>query len=148
MSKKDSPRGTMAALTSLIESTRSLARATTVFGDPVTSGSTTVVPVARISVLSAMGGGTGKLPLLGGDGAAGMGLVRARPSGFLVISPEGAVFRAIHQPATKLVLPLAAITAVAAARIVSVSVREARRRKRIEAARAEATRGEAECHHG
>ena len=135
MAKKDGSRGTTSALTTLIESTRSLARATTVFGDPVTSGSTTVVPVARISVLSTMGSGAGKLPLLGGDGAGGIGLVRARPSGFLVVSPEGATFQAIRQPITKLVLPLAAITALTAARVVTVSVKEARRRKRVEAAR-------------
>ncbi|MEU3305809.1 GerW family sporulation protein [Nocardiopsis sp. NPDC055551] len=132
MAKQDRPRGAIAAITSLIDSTRSLARTSTVFGDPVTSGATTVVPVARISVLNTIGGGTGKMPMSGGDGAGGMGLMRARPAGFLVVSPEGAAFRAIHQPAARLVLPLAAITAVAAARIVSVSVKEARRRKRLE----------------
>lgn len=132
MAKQDGRRGTMAAITSLIDGTRSLARAATVFGDPVASGATTVVPVARISVLSSVCGGTGRVPLAGGDGAGGMGLVRARPTGFLVVSSEGADFRAIRQPATRLVLPLAAITAVAAARIVSVSVKEARRRKRLE----------------
>ena len=137
MAKQDVRRGAIAAITSLIDSTRSLARAATVFGDPVTSGTTTVVPVARISVLSTIGGGTGKIPLSGGDGAAGMGLVRARPAGFLVVSPEGAAFRAIRQPAARLVLPLAAITAVAATRIVSVSVKEARRRKRLELERAQ-----------
>lgn len=135
MSKKDNSRDTMSTLNSLIDSTRSLARATTVFGDPVTSGSTTVVPVARISALSTTGAGTGKLPLWGGDGAGGMGLVRARPSGFLVVSPEGVTFQGIRQPITKLVLPLAVITALAATRIVTISVKEARRRKRIEAAR-------------
>ncbi|WP_017606454.1 GerW family sporulation protein [Nocardiopsis alkaliphila] len=142
MSKQDKRHGTMTTLNSLIESTRSMARATTVFGDPVTSGSTTVVPVARISALSTTGAGTGKLPLWGGDGAGGIGLVRARPSGFLVLSPEGADFKAIRQPVARLVLPLAMITAVAATRIVSVSMREARRRKRIQAAH-----GEKECHH-
>ena len=132
MAKQDGRRGAIAAITSLIDGTRSLARTSTVFGDPVTSGATTVVPVARISVLNTIGGGTGRMPLSGGDGAGGTGLVRARPAGFLVVSPEGADFRAIRQPAARLVLPLAAITAVAAVRIVSVSVKEYRRRKRLE----------------
>ncbi|WP_067602311.1 GerW family sporulation protein [Nocardiopsis listeri] len=132
MAKQDGRRGAIAAITSLIDSTRSLARTSTVFGDPVTSGATTVVPVARISALNTIGGGTGRVPLSGGDGAGGMGLVRARPAGFLVVSPEGADFQAIRQPAARLVLPLAAITAVAAVRIVSVSVKESRRRKRLE----------------
>ncbi|MFD7366778.1 GerW family sporulation protein [Nocardiopsis alba] len=137
MSKQDRPRGTMAALDRLIESTRALGRATTVFGDPVTSGATTVVPVARISALTLMGGGTGRFVVSNGDGAGGTGLVRARPSGFLVVSPEGAAYRSIRQPVTRLVLPLAAISALTAARIVGVSLREARRRKALESARRE-----------
>ncbi|MBR8743576.1 GerW family sporulation protein [Nocardiopsis sp. MG754419] len=138
MATQDRRRGSIAALTSLIESTRSLARASTVFGDPVTSGATTVVPVARITSINTIGGGTGRFPLSGGDGGGGVGLVRARPSGFLVVTPDAVSFRAIRQPATKLVLPLAAVTALAAARIVTVSVRESRRRRRVEAARAAA----------
>ncbi|GAB3722737.1 GerW family sporulation protein [Nocardiopsis nanhaiensis] len=123
--------GTMAALTSLLDNARSVASSTTAFGDPVTSGSTTVVPVARVSILSTMGGGTGNVPFYGGDGAGGIGYTRVRPSGFLVVNPDGASFRLIRQPASMLVVPLAAITAVAVTRIVSVSVKEARRRKRI-----------------
>lgn len=127
MPRNKARSGTMAALTSLLDN----ARSTTAFGDPVTSGSTTVVPVARVSILSTMGGGTGNVPFYGGDGAGGIGYTRVRPSGFLVVHPDGASFRPIRQPASMLVVPLAAITAVAVTRIVSVSVKEARRRKRI-----------------
>ncbi|PWV45500.1 hypothetical protein BDW27_11761 [Nocardiopsis sp. L17-MgMaSL7] len=126
-------RGAMATLTSLLDNTRAVAGSATAFGAPVTSGATTVVPVARVSSLSTMGGGTGNLPFFGGDGAGGVGFTRVRPSGFLVVGPEGAGFRPIRQPATALAIPLAVITAVAVTRIVSVSVREARRRRMVAA---------------
>ncbi|MFE9243065.1 GerW family sporulation protein [Nocardiopsis sp. NPDC006938] len=127
-------RGTMAALTSLLDNTRAVAGSATAFGTPVTSGGTTVVPVARVSTLSTMGGGTGRLPFLGGgDGAGGAGYTRVRPSGFLVVSPDSAHYRPIRQPAAALAIPLALITAAAVTRIVSVSVKEARRRKMVAA---------------
>ena len=135
MPRNSTRRGAMAALTSLLDNTRSVASSTTAFGVPVASGRTTVVPVARVSVLSTMGGGTGNIPFYGGDGAGGIGYTRVRPTGFLVVNPEGAAFRPIRQPASMLAIPLAAITAVAVTRIVSISVKEARRRKRIEAAK-------------
>ncbi|WP_017590599.1 GerW family sporulation protein [Nocardiopsis ganjiahuensis] len=137
MPRNKAQRGAMAALTSLLDNTRSLAGSTTAFGAPVTSGSTTVVPVARVTSLSVMGGGTGNIPFFGGDGAGGTGFTRVRPSGFLVVSPDSASFRPIRQPAAALAIPLAVITAVAVTRIVSVSVKEARRRKRIAAAQAQ-----------
>lgn len=137
MPRNKAQRGTMAALTSLLDNTRSAASSTTAFGSPVTSGNTTVVPVARVSTLSTMGGGTGNIPFFGGDGAGGFGYTRVRPSGFLVVSPDCATFRPIRQPAAALAIPLAVITAVAVTRIVTVSVKEARRRKRIAAERAQ-----------
>ncbi|MFE1167547.1 hypothetical protein [Nocardiopsis sp. NPDC058789] len=136
MPRKRNQRGTMAALTSLLDNTRAVAGSATAFGSPVSSGATTVVPVARVSTLSTMGGGTGNLPFFGGDGAGGIGLTRVRPSGYLVVGPDGANYRPIRQPATALALPLAVITAVAVTRIVSVSVREARRRRTVDALQA------------
>jgi uncharacterized spore protein YtfJ len=133
MPRNKARRGTMTALTSLLDNTRSAAGASTAFGPPVTSGGTTVVPVARVTSLSTMGGGTGKVTFFGGDGAGGIGFTRVRPSGFLVMGPEHTAFRPIRQPAAALAIPLAVITAVAVTRIVSVSVKEARRRKRIAA---------------
>ncbi|GAA1456332.1 spore germination protein GerW family protein [Nocardiopsis exhalans] len=131
MPSNKAPRGAMAALTSLLDNTRALSTSSTAFGSPVTSGSTTVVPVARVSTLSTMGGGTGNIPFFGGDGAGGLGYTRVRPSGFLVVSPDCATYRPIRQPAAALAIPLALITAVAVTRIVTVSVKEARRRKQL-----------------
>lgn len=119
------------ALVRLIENTGAAASSAAAFGAPVTSGATTVVPVARVSVLTTMGGGSSTLPI--GDGAGGAGLTRIRPAGYLVLDGTGASFRPIRQPASALALPLALIAAVAATRIVGVSVREARRRRRIAA---------------
>lgn len=133
MPRNKAQHGTMAALTSLLDNTRALSSSTTAFGSPVTSGATTVVPVARVSTLSTMGGGTGNIPFFGGDGAGGIGLTRVRPTGFLVVSPDSATFRPIRQPAAALAIPLALITAAAVTRIVTVSVKEARRRKQIAA---------------
>ena len=121
------------ALTGLIERTGRSARAETVFGAPVSTGSTTVVPVARVASLTLMGGGSGRFLATGGDGASGIGAMRARPAGFLVLDGSGARYEGVRQPVTALVLPLAVIGAVAAARIVGVSLREARRRRRVTA---------------
>ncbi|MBE3000927.1 hypothetical protein IDM40_19845 [Nocardiopsis sp. HNM0947] len=135
MSDQTSP--TLSVLGRLVDGVRETARASTVFGEPVSSGGTTVIPVARVGFFGSMGGGVSRAMMLGGDGAGGVGVTRARPSGFIVLNGEGAEFRAIRQPATRLALPLAAITAVAVTRIVAVSVREARRRKKLEVQRAE-----------
>lgn len=123
----------VAALTGLIERTGGSARAETVFGAPVSHGGTTVVPVARVASLTLMGGGSGRFLTTGGDGAGGVGAVRARPAGFLVLDGSGARYEGIRQPVTALVLPLAVIGAVVATRVVGVSLREARRRRRIAA---------------
>ncbi|RKS06270.1 hypothetical protein DFP74_1897 [Nocardiopsis sp. Huas11] len=127
----------LAALTRLIERTGASASVTSAFGTPVRSGETTVIPVARVSLLNSMGGGSSRVPL--GDGAGGLGLTRVRPSGYIVLDGTGASFRPIRQPAALLAIPLAAIAAVAVTRIVGVSVREARRRRKFAARQAAAT---------
>ncbi|MEV2278399.1 hypothetical protein AB0I72_22705 [Nocardiopsis sp. NPDC049922] len=118
----------------MVERTGGAARAATVFGEPVASGATTVVPVARVSALSTMGGGSSRIP--GADGAGGAGLARVRPAGFIVLDGAGADYRPIRQPVAMLVVPLAVIAAVTATRIVGVSLREARRRRRRAGVRA------------
>lgn len=123
----------VAALSELVERTGGSARAGTVFGTPVSDGATTVVPVARVAALTLMGGGSGRFLATDGDGAGGVGALRARPAGFLVLDGSGARFESIRQPVTALVLPLAVIGAVVATRIVGVSLREVRRRRRIAA---------------
>jgi uncharacterized spore protein YtfJ len=119
----------LTALTRLIERTGASATSASAFGTPVRSGATTVVPVARVSLMALMGGGSSRVPTA--DGAGGLGLARVRPSGYVVLDDSGASFRPIRQPAALLAIPLAAITAVAVTRIVGVSVREARRRRKL-----------------
>ncbi|NYJ35570.1 GerW family sporulation protein [Nocardiopsis aegyptia] len=127
----------LAALTRLIETAGASAGSTAAFGPPVRSGETTVIPVARVSLLTSMGGGSSRVPL--GDGAGGLGLSRVRPSGYIVLDGSGTSFRPIRQPAAMLAIPLAAIAAVTVTRIVGVSVREARRRRKVAARQATAT---------
>ncbi|WP_160050341.1 GerW family sporulation protein [Nocardiopsis sp. FR4] len=133
----------LSVLARLIENTGASARAASVFGDPVAHDGTTIVPVARVSALTVMGGATGRMALrAGGDGAGGTGLVRIRPAGFVVLDGAGARFRPIRQPATVLAVPLAVIAAATATRIVGVSLREARRRRRLVAGRRDAHESE------
>ncbi len=70
----------------------------TVYGDPITAGNVTVVPVARVVVLGGGGGGggSGRLPgsddaaaKLGSSGAGGAGLGYAQPIGFIEITDGG-----------------------------------------------------------
>jgi len=123
----------LSVLSELVRNTGSAARAATVFGEPVSSGGATVVPVARITSLTSIGGGSSRLLAAGGDGAGGGGLVRARPAGFIVLDESGARFEGIRQPVAALVIPLAVIAGLTAARIVGVSLREARRRRNTRA---------------
>ncbi|PDP85801.1 hypothetical protein CQJ94_18785 [Glycomyces fuscus] len=123
----------LSALARLIENTGASARSSSVFGDPVVAEGSTVVPVARVTALTMMGGGSSRLFTAGGDGAGGTGFVRVRPAGFLLIDREGARYRPIRQPASLMVIPLAVVTAAAATRIVGVSLREARRRRALTA---------------
>ena len=121
----------LSVLSELVQNTGTAARSATVFGDPVSSGGSTVVPVARVTSLTSMGGGSSRLLAAGGDGAGGGGFVRARPAGFIVLDDAGVRFQGIRQPVTMLVLPLAVIAGLTAARIVGVSLREARRRRHL-----------------
>lgn len=57
-----------------------------VFGDPVTAGDRTVIPVARVR----FGFGAGGRNLAGGGGGGG---VRADPAGMIEISPAGTTFK-------------------------------------------------------
>ncbi|MEU5857621.1 GerW family sporulation protein [Nocardiopsis dassonvillei] len=125
----------LSALARLIENTGASARSSSAFGAAVVAEGSTVVPVARVTALTIMGGGSSRLFAAGGDGAGGSGFVRVRPAGFLLIDREGARYRPIRQPASLLVIPLAVVTAAAATRIVGVSLREARRRRALTAMR-------------
>jgi uncharacterized spore protein YtfJ len=60
-----------------------------VFGDPVTAGDRTVIPVARVRFGFGAGGGTRSHDEGGGGGGGG---VRADPAGMIEISPAGTTF--------------------------------------------------------
>jgi uncharacterized spore protein YtfJ len=92
--------GTMAIVDGLARRLGSDARADTVFGDAVTHGDVTVIPVAQVNW--AIGGGSGS----GGDdtpegddfgeGRGGAAAVSARPLGYIEIRPWGTQFHATH----------------------------------------------------
>jgi uncharacterized spore protein YtfJ len=73
------------------------ARVNTVFGEPVTQGELTVVPVARARW--GMGGGRGLRPVgeegHGREGVGGGGGMRVDPVGIVVIRDDDAEFRPI-----------------------------------------------------
>jgi len=69
-----------------------VARATTVFGEPVERGGITVIPVAKARW--GFGGGEGHRK--DEDGAGGGGGVQVTPVGFIEITDHGANFRPIR----------------------------------------------------
>ena len=96
------------------------------FGDAVTNGGRTVIPVA--SLRTAGGGGFGSGPDSSpGQGGGGGGAIDARPVGFIEIGPEGTRFERIDDGR-------AALRAVAAGSIALLLVGRVltRRRRRIE----------------
>lgn len=66
-----------------------------VYGEPLTQGEVTVVPVAEIRYGFGFGGGGGEAEEGEGGGAGGGGSVAARPLGFLELRPGGARFEPI-----------------------------------------------------
>lgn len=68
----------------------------TVFGNPVQEGDLTVIPVARVSYRFGFGGGSGTGPRIGddgpppgGDGGGGLGMLNARPVGYIETGSNG-----------------------------------------------------------
>lgn len=71
-----------------------VANAGAVFGQPITQGSTTIVPCSEVAAGIGLGSGTGYGPdnqgrQTGGGGAGGGGGARGRPVAAIVITPEG-----------------------------------------------------------
>ncbi len=64
-----------------------------VYGDPVTVGERTVIPVARVRY--GFGGGAGRKSGAGDEGGGGGGGVVAAPVGVVEITPQGTRFIAI-----------------------------------------------------
>ncbi|MEU2509217.1 spore germination protein GerW family protein [Streptomyces sp. NPDC007863] len=91
------------------------ASAQAVYGEPVTRGDVTVIPVAEIAY--GFGGGVGldATAAKTGEGGGGGGGAAARPRGFIVITDGTATYRPIRDPWTTVVVPLAALVTGAAA---------------------------------
>jgi uncharacterized spore protein YtfJ len=81
--------GALTLLQNLHENLSGRAQVKSVFGEPITAGEKTVVPVARIAYGFGAGAGTGGVgdKSAKGEGGGGGGGVRANPVGVFVVSP-------------------------------------------------------------
>ncbi|MEU2870483.1 spore germination protein GerW family protein [Streptomyces olivoreticuli] len=105
----------------------SRASVTAVYGEPVTSGGVTVVPVAEIGYGFAGVAGHEAGAAGTGEGGGGGGF-SARPRGFIEIKDGTATYKSLRAPWVDVVVPLAALLAgTAVPRLVS---RLAERRSR------------------
>src|SRR6266852_6368229 len=81
----------LSLLQSLHENLSSRAQVKSVFGEPITAGDKTIIPVARIAY--AFGGGTGsgglEIKTARGEGGGGGGGVGALPVGVFEVAPDG-----------------------------------------------------------
>jgi uncharacterized spore protein YtfJ len=89
MAKKRGPR--VGGLRGLLDG---LVGARLCYGEPVTTGQRTVIPVARVRVAGGGGFGSGEE----GDGGGGGGYVEATPQGFIELGDDGARYHAIPDP--------------------------------------------------
>lgn len=80
----------------LAERVGSRAAAAAVFGDPVSRGDHTVIPVARTAF--GFGGGSGEGTDGDGSGSGGGGGAMVRPVGFIQLDADGARFTPIRDP--------------------------------------------------
>ncbi len=77
------------------------------YGEPVTGGDLTIVPVARVRVAGGFGGDS--------DEGGGGGAVQATPVGYIEVGGDGARFRTIDDPDRTLrIVQTVAVTAAAA----------------------------------
>ena len=80
-------------LSSIIGEIKKIAVTETIIGEPVTFGDKQVVPVSRVMIGFAVGGGEGESTRKsGGFGGAGGGGARVDPIGFIVIEKEKVSF--------------------------------------------------------
>lgn len=82
--------GALTLLQSLHENLSGRAQVKSVFGDPITAGEKTLVPVARIAYGFGAGAGTGGVgdKSAKGEGGGGGGGVRVNPVGVVVVGPQ------------------------------------------------------------
>src|SRR5436853_2959645 len=85
-------------LQSLHDNLSSRAQVKSVFGDPVTAGDKTIIPVAKIAYGFGAGAGTGGMgdTKPKGEGGGGAGGVRAIPIGLFEVSASETKFLPIH----------------------------------------------------
>jgi uncharacterized spore protein YtfJ len=90
--------GSLALLQNLHENLAARAQVKSVFGDPVTAGDKTIIPVAKIAYGFGAGVGTGGLgdTKPKGEGGGGGGGVRAIPVGVFEVGPKETRFVAVH----------------------------------------------------
>jgi uncharacterized spore protein YtfJ len=86
-------------LQSLAERVSASSSVKNVYGDPITSGNRTVIPVAQVRY-SFGGGGGGKGGEDPQEGGGGGGRVSAQPYGALEVTPEGTRFIAFENRRT------------------------------------------------
>ncbi len=80
-------------LSSIIGELKHIAKTETIVGEPVSLGEKKVVPVSRISIGFAVGGGENESSTkTGGFGGGGGGGARVDPIGFIVIDKEDVSF--------------------------------------------------------
>ena len=85
-----------AVLRDLSERVAASASVRAVFGEPVTAGERTVVPVAKVLYSFGAGGGRGRQEHEGAGGGGGGGTVAAWPAGALEVTPAGSRFLGYH----------------------------------------------------
>ncbi|WP_406441091.1 sporulation protein [Streptomyces sp. NBC_01613] len=100
------------------------ASVTAVYGEPVTVGGVTVIPVAKVAV--GIGAGVGRFGRgARGEGGAGGGEAEAKPLGYIEIRDSRATYRAIRDPWTDVIVPV--VVLIAGSSLPKI-VRELRRR--------------------
>lgn len=87
------------------------ASVSSVFGDPVTAGDVTVIPVARVALGVGGGGGRDRGAAKAGDAVGSGGGVLARPVGFIEIRAGHARFVPIRDQRAETFAGLAAVIA-------------------------------------
>lgn len=88
---------TQAVLRDLSERLAASASIKAVYGEPVTVGGRTVVPVAKVCYAFGAGGGHGRQEHEGSGGGGGA-MVAAWPAGALEVTAEGSRFIGYHDP--------------------------------------------------
>ncbi|MEP0548877.1 MAG: spore germination protein GerW family protein [Rhodothermales bacterium] len=84
-----------------------------IFGEPVLSGDTTVIPVAEVRLGFGFGGGSGRGPdEEGGGGGGSLGRGRVTPRGYICVTPSGTRYEPIVD-VTSLALGAMALAATA-----------------------------------